>query len=272
MWGPDYPVSMAQSEPPPPEPTGPTPPAEDSGPAYAGHPAYSGPPAHPDGSRRNRPWLTYALMAACALVWLGQWLIPGFTEAIMFVPFLGPVEPWRFLTAAFGHSESWTHLFGNMACLWIVGSQLEPALGRWRFAVLYLVSALAGNVAFAWLSFLPSIADLITNTISNGWFTPTLGASGAVFGLFGALLAAWRRSTNRRGLLILLAINAAIGLLVPQIAWQAHLGGFVAGFALGLVMARRPRFEPLWLVLITLAVLVLGALRYLIGPSPVGPL
>ncbi len=61
---------------------------------------------------------------------------------------------------------------------------------------------------------------------------PTLGgASGAVFGLFGALLAAWRDATSRRGLVILLAINAGIGLLVPpQIAWQAHLGGFVVGW------------------------------------------
>ncbi|WP_051214857.1 rhomboid family intramembrane serine protease [Granulicoccus phenolivorans] len=222
--------------------------------------------------QRGRPWLTYTLMGVCVLVWIAQWVIPGFTEAIMFIPFLGRAEPWRFLTAAFGHAESWTHLFGNLACLWVVGTQLEPYLGRLRFAWLYLLSALAGNVAFAWLSFLPSIADLITGTVSNGWFTPTLGASGAVFGLFGALLAAWRDATSRRGLVILLAINAGIGLLVPQIAWQAHLGGFVVGWALGMVMVRRPRGEVWWLLLIGAAVALLGALRYVIGPGPTSPL
>ena len=79
---------------------------------------------------------------------------------------------WQLVTSAFTHVEVW-HIGFNMLALWVLGPQLELALGRARFLALYFLSALAGSALVYWL---------------GGTTTATLGASGAVFGLMGALL------------------------------------------------------------------------------------
>jgi membrane associated rhomboid family serine protease len=137
-------------------------------------------------------------------------------------------EYYRLLTAAFLHAGL-LHLAFNMFALATVGPMLESALGRVRFAALYGLSALGGSV----LSFLLS---------SPGQFG--VGASGAIFGLFGAYYVVVRRlGGETRSIVTLLVLNLIITFAVPNIDWRAHLGGFVTGAALAAAFAYAPRTD-----------------------------
>jgi membrane associated rhomboid family serine protease len=133
-------------------------------------------------------------------------------------------EWYRLLTAAFVHEQLW-HLALNMYALWILGRMLEPVLGRWRFVTLYLLSALGGAAA----------SLLAPGVISYG-------ASGAVFGLMGALFVVLRRfGRDVTAVLVILAINVVFGFVVPGIDWRAHFGGLITGAVLAFVFAHAPR-------------------------------
>ncbi|MET8827662.1 rhomboid family intramembrane serine protease [Streptomyces sp. NPDC004610] len=157
-----------------------------------------------------------------SLVLIGQW----------------PPAPWpategvaegqwyRLVTAMFAHQEIW-HIAFNMLSLWWLGGPLEQALGRVRYLALYLVSGLAGS-ALTYLLAAPGSASL--------------GASGAIFGLFGATAVLMRRlSYDMRPILALLAINLIFTFTWSGIAWQAHIGGLVAGVIVGYAMVHAPR-------------------------------
>ncbi|HOA66942.1 MAG TPA: rhomboid family intramembrane serine protease [Phycicoccus elongatus] len=180
----------------------------------------------------GRPLVTLTIIGLCAAVFLGQKVVPGLTNDIAFVPALGKSEPWRFLTAAFAHSPTMIlHIAFNMYALWIMGTYLEPLLGRARFLAVYLVTALGGSVGYLLLA--PPLTLLQIHLGQSGaWITPTVGASGAVFGLFGAFLVLNRRlGRSSAGMVAMIAINAVLGFVIPGIAWQAHLGGLVTGVA-----------------------------------------
>lgn len=190
----------------------------------------------------GRPLVTQTLMAICAVLYVAQLAGPfvgvPVTEWLLFVPALGAEQPWRFLTSAFVHSD-WLpsglmHIGFNMYILWLLGPRLETLLGRARFLALYLVSALGGSVMVLLLSW-----------SRESWFTGTLGASGAVFGLFSALLVLQRRlRQDTRQITALIVINLVIGFVYAgQISWQGHIGGLVTGAACAAVMVllgRRP--------------------------------
>jgi membrane associated rhomboid family serine protease len=133
---------------------------------------------------------------------------------------------YRLLTSAFLHQQV-LHIGLNMFALWMFGPPLEALVGRARFLALYLTSALAGAaVSYAF------------NPPRQG----SLGASGAIFGLVGAVLVADRRMrANTPGLLIYLAVLLLPGFLIQGIDWRAHLGGLAAGLLIGLVFAYAPR-------------------------------
>jgi len=129
-------------------------------------------------------------------------------------------EWWRLITAAFLHG-SVMHIGFNMYALYLFGPSLERRFGSIPFLTLYLASALAGGAAFLYTG--------------DG---AAVGASGAIFGLFGAWMGASYRvrktpagAAQFRNLLVLLSINLALPFLAPglNIAWQAHVGGLVAG-------------------------------------------
>jgi membrane associated rhomboid family serine protease len=150
---------------------------------------------------------------------------------------------YRLITAAFVHEEIW-HLGLNMFALWILGRSLEPVLGRWRFLAIYLLSALGGTAA---------------SLLTAGPYAVSIGASGAVFGLMGALLIILRRfGRDVSAVLALLGINVVYGFIVPGIDWRAHLGGLVVGAVLAFVFAHAPRsHRTVWSVVacvVTLAV------------------
>jgi membrane associated rhomboid family serine protease len=180
----------------------------------------------------GRPVVTMGIIGICVAVFLGQMVVPDLTNRISFVPALGVVEPWRFLTAAFAHSQSlFLHIAFNMYALWVMGGYLEPLVGRARFVATYLLSALGGSVMYL-LFATPVPYEEALATGGGAWWTSAVGASGAVFGLFGAFLVLQRRlGRSAAGMYVVIGINAVIGFVIPGIAWQAHLGGLVTGAA-----------------------------------------
>lgn len=168
-------------------------------------------------ARGNTQIVTTTMIALNVLVFIAvQAGSPRVLQDLVLVPVFVESEPWRLLTSAFTHVQIF-HIFSNLFMLWVLGPQLEQMLGRLRFAVLYLLSALGGGVA-VWLLSSPGGA--------------TLGASGAVLGLVGALLVISRaRGLDVTWILSYVAVTAVISVIIPNISWQGHLGGFVTGAA-----------------------------------------
>lgn len=222
----------------------------------------------------GRPRITIALIAICVVVFVAQLVVPGLTDRVAFVPALGLDEPWRFITSAFAHSTGlFLHIAFNMYGLWMMGTYLEPMVGQARFLAVYLLSALGGSVVYLALAPPLTLAELATGE-RGPWVTGAVGASGAVFGLFGAYLVLQRRlNRSASGMYVVIGINAVIGFVVPNIAWQAHLGGLVTGAAAAAAVAylgrstapERPGNRQMhWLGLggILVVLLVLSAAKY----------
>ncbi|MFZ0013628.1 MAG: rhomboid family intramembrane serine protease [Acidimicrobiia bacterium] len=139
-------------------------------------------------------------------------------------------EWWRLFTPVLLHA-SITHILFNMWALWVLGPQIERGVGTWPFVAAYLASAAVGG-AFMY--------------VLGGPDAPVaVGASGAIFGLFGIWLnfAVHRRNTAQGRFLLrqigfLLLLNAALPFIIRGIAWEAHLGGLVAGFVIGELWSR----------------------------------
>jgi rhomboid protease GluP len=189
--------------------------------------------------------VTFGLISACVLVYVGvaavgagdgvPWNVglvdqPGqvLNEGALIPTLVAQGEAWRLLSSVFLHSGA-VHLGFNMISLYFLGSFVEVAFGRARFLALYLLSGLAGGLAYLYF---------------GAFNVPAVGASGAIFGLLGGVLGyALRRGTFSwqnpliRQLLILLALNLYIGFSVPNISNTAHLGGLVGGFAFGWLVA-----------------------------------
>lgn len=194
-----------------------------------------------------RPKVSMALIVI-NLVIFGAGLLLGSSQELIRQYGMWPAgialqgEWWRLITSAFLHGGL-LHVGFNMYVLYVIGPVLERALGSARFLVLYLVSAAGGSVA--------SYAVSSPNTIS-------VGASGAIFGLMAALLVVGRRFRHDVSqIVMLLAVNIAIGFIVPGIDWRAHLGGALTGAAVAAVLAYAPRQSRLlWQIFGVLGVLM----------------
>jgi rhomboid protease GluP len=137
-------------------------------------------------------------------------------------------EVWRLLTSVFLHS-GFAHLVLNMISLYFLGSFAEVSFGRGRFLTLYILSGIAGGLAYLYF---------------GAFNSPAVGASGAIFGLLGGVFGfAIRRGTFSlrnpviNQLLILTAINLFLGATIPNVSNTAHLGGLAGGFVFGYLMA-----------------------------------
>ncbi|MCA1781895.1 MAG: rhomboid family intramembrane serine protease [Intrasporangiaceae bacterium] len=212
----------------------------------------------------GRPQLTFGILGLTGAVYVLQMIAWSATIGwLAFSPHVGDTQPWRFLTSALVHGNFF-HIGINMYALFIIGSILEPALGRARFLALYALGSIGGSVAIL----------LLASPTSNDWFRPTVGASGAVFALFGALFVLQRRlGRSSTGLLVLIGINFIFPFFYPNISWQGHLGGLVTGLIAGAVLAYLGRAPELgkpgdysrhWLGLGALAagLVVLAVLKY----------
>ena len=167
--------------------------------------------------RGNQQFVTYSLIAINILVFIAvRTGSPRVVNDLVMVPVLAESEPWRLLTSAFTHVQIF-HILANLFMLWQLGPILEQMLGRLRFLTLYVLSALGGSVA-VWLLSAPGSA--------------TLGASGAVLGMVGALLVISRaRGLDITWIIAYVAVTAVISFTIPNISWQGHLGGFLVGAA-----------------------------------------
>jgi len=148
---------------------------------------------------------------------------------VIFGPAVAHGEWWRLITAAFLH-QGILHIGFNMYALWLFGPIMEQMYGHVEFAVIYLLCALGGNVLTILLA--PDV--------------PALGASGAIFGLFGLAFIVSRRrhlllGPQARAMLsqvgTLLVLNLIITFTIPQISWTGHVGGLVVGGVIGLLLA-----------------------------------
>ncbi|MFD5553969.1 rhomboid family intramembrane serine protease [Streptomyces sp. NPDC127068] len=143
---------------------------------------------------------------------IGAWPAPHFA-----VEGVADGQWYRLVTSMFAHQEVW-HIAFNMFSLWWLGGPLEEAFGRARYLALYLVSGLAGS-ALTYVLVDPTSASL--------------GASGAIYGLFGATAVLVKRlNYDMRPVIALLAINLIFTFTMSGIAWQAHVGGLIAGVAI----------------------------------------
>jgi membrane associated rhomboid family serine protease len=153
-----------------------------------------------------------------------NWLLAGY--------YVAHGEVYRLLTSAFLHEPLGSgigplHIIFNMWALIVVGPALEQVLGRLRYLAVYLVSALGGSVLFYLL---------------QSPFAGALGASGAIFGLFGAWFVMSRRlRVDSRQVIMLIVLNLGISFLWSGIAWQAHVGGLLAGGLLTAAYVYAPR-------------------------------
>jgi len=149
---------------------------------------------------------------------LGDILISNFA---LFAPSVSTGQWWRLLTAGFLHG-SILHLLFNVYILWVLGSQLESILGKTKFVVIYFVSLIGGSIA----SFLFS-----------PFGTYSIGASGAIFGLMGAMLVVGRKKRlDISQVAVLVVLNVVIGFVLSGIDWRAHLGGLAAGALIAWVL------------------------------------
>jgi len=195
------------------------------------------------GTVSNTPVVTYTLVALCVLAYIvelayGNIIDYGAMIGLLPDPSIHAVigvavgDWYRLLTSAFLHEPpgsgiGLTHIIFNMWALIVVGPSLERMLGRVRFVAVYLVSALAGSVLYYLLA-QPN--------------NPAIGASGAIFGLFGAwFVLAKRLRLDVRQVVLLIVLNLGITFVVHGIAWQDHVGGLIAGAALTAAYVYAPR-------------------------------
>jgi membrane associated rhomboid family serine protease len=180
------------------------------------------------GSDRSYP-VTTALIGVNLVAYVATAMV-GANEVFLRYGLLGigvaSGEEYRLLTATVLHAGL-THLAFNMFALWFLGSALEPMLGSTRFAAVYLLSALGGAV--------------VSYAFSSP-FIPSVGASGAVFGLLGSIYVALRRQQRDvTSITVVLAINVVLGFVVDGIDWRAHLGGLITGGLVTMAVTHAPR-------------------------------
>lgn len=203
------------------------------------------------GAVHERPEIvTTVLIGACVVAFALQVAIPSFTGMFWMRGVDVAAGQWyRLITAGFLH-VSVVHIGFNMWALWVVGRPLESMLGRVRFIALYGVSLLAGS----------SVSYLFGNPLG-----PSLGASGAIFGLFGGMIVVARRMHwNLSGLVAIVAINLALPFFSSGIDWHAHVGGLVAGAATTAAMAYAPQSARI-VASVAACVLVVAASVVLVG-------
>lgn len=233
---------------------------------------------------RDRPIVTYSIMAICVVVFaaqmIGSWFflepatgVDPVTASLWYAPLhsLPQVfEPWRLITAMFTHSTSFLlHILFNLYALWLFGPNLERLLGRLWFAVLYLLGGFGGSLGvMAWVYFAPDPMSALR--------TATVGASGAIFALLAATLVTMKsQRVNVTSLAVLIGINFAIGFMPgASISWQAHLGGMLTGaLTMWLLLAtsgpRKTNVRVLALVGLTIVLVGVSLLYFVIPPVQV---
>jgi rhomboid protease GluP len=177
---------------------------------------------------REHPYLTYVLILLNLILFLLMTLAGGSTKTSVLIQFGAKVnslilqgEVWRFFTSMFLHI-GFLHLAFNLYALWALGPITETLIGRTRYLIIYILCGISGSIA----------SFLFTDALSAG-------ASGAIFGLLGALVSHTRKSPGLwksgfgKNLIIIIFINLSLGFFQPGIDIYAHIGGLICGLILG---------------------------------------
>jgi len=170
--------------------------------------------------------VTFALIGINVLVYIAQTIYPTLIDSLAYAN-IGSSTDYgsivRVFTSGFTHSQNQiTHILFNMYSLFVLGTVIEPMIGKIRFLALYFISMFAGAIGVLFMA---------------PFGTSVVGASGAIFGLMAAYLIFLRAMKLNAGqMYIIIGINLVLGFL-PGIAWEAHVGGLIAGGATAFVLA-----------------------------------
>ena len=161
---------------------------------------------------------TYLLIAVICGAYLVQLLVPSIQQQFFLpsIDYLSATNQWyRLLTVALTHGGL-LHLGFNMYSLMVLGNPIEEAFGKNKFLIIFFASLLTGSLAS---SYLASI------------YSASVGASGAVFGLFGAMVVVGKRiGADIRSIVVIIGLNFVFGFALGGVDWRAHLGGLVGGY------------------------------------------
>jgi membrane associated rhomboid family serine protease len=171
---------------------------------------------------------TYSLIAVICGAYLLQMVVPSLQQQLWLPSFeyLQLTNEWyRLFTVALTHGGI-LHLGFNMYSLMVLGNPLEEAFGKQKFLIVFFFSLLTGSLTSAYFASL---------------YSASVGASGAIFGLFGALAIVGKKiGADIRSIVVIIGINFAFGFAIGGVDWRAHLGGLIGGVvAAQLVMVRR---------------------------------
>jgi membrane associated rhomboid family serine protease len=171
---------------------------------------------------------TYSLIAVICGAYLLQMVVPSIQQQLLLPSFeyLQFTNQWyRLFTVALTHGGI-LHLGFNMYSLMVLGNPLEEAFGKQKFLIVFFFSLLTGSLTSAYFASL---------------YSASVGASGAIFGLFGALAIVGKKiGADIRSIVVIIGINFAFGFAIGGVDWRAHLGGLIGGVvAAQLVMVRR---------------------------------
>lgn len=193
---------------------------------------------------RNVPYIAIIFAAInIAIFFVTEWM--GETTDAEFMVKMGANTPvdsiqrgeyWRWLTSMFLHF-GFQHLLNNMVALLAVAYSLECELGHWKYTVIYIIAGLGGSIV-------STCENLYTGTM-----VVSAGASGAIFGTFGALLCVVIRNKGKyegmtlKGVLFMLAMFIYYGISTASIDNGAHIGGLVIGLILCFILYRKKKTD-----------------------------
>jgi rhomboid protease GluP len=170
---------------------------------------------------------TYSLIAVICGAYLVQLLIPTLQQQLFLpsIDYLSATNQWyRLITVALTHGGL-LHLGFNMYALLVLGNPFEEAFGKNKFLIIFFVSLLSGSLTSSYFALI---------------YSASVGASGAIFGLFGAMIVVGKRiGADIRSTVVIIGLNFVIGFALGGVDWRAHLGGLIGGYIAAQIILKK---------------------------------
>jgi rhomboid protease GluP len=170
---------------------------------------------------------TYSLIAVICGAYLVQLLVPTLQQQLFLpsIDYLSATNQWyRLITVALTHGGL-LHLGFNMYALLVLGNPIEEAFGKNKFLIIFFASLLSGS---------------LTSSYFASIYSASVGASGAVFGLFGAMIVVGKRiGADIRSTVVIIGLNFVIGFALGGVDWRAHLGGLIGGYVAAQIVLKK---------------------------------
>ena len=169
---------------------------------------------------------TYSLIAVICGAYLVQLLVPSIQQQLFLpsIDYLSATNQWyRLVTVALTHGGL-LHLGFNMYALLVLGNPIEEAYGKNKFLIVFFASLITGSLTSAYFASI---------------YSASVGASGAVFGLFGAMVVVGKRiGADIRSIVVIIGLNFIFGFALGGVDWRAHLGGLIGGYVTSLLVLK----------------------------------